>query len=351
MMVGRSNAALRTHSRSRGHTGVRLCCGDYADRDDDRGTRSGAPRSVPPWCCYAVAVDSAAVSGRVKDELKRVGDLLPQGIQRRVVALASRPEGVKERTILGRSLRVQGANHAEADYDDAWLLGLLSEADGFVDVGCNVGFFSIASCILRPTATVLAIDGNPDCAAVTAANLVRNGFGDRSRAVSAFVSDSERSVEFHAVGLGAAGSGVAGLSSTAEAIGSSMVVQAETLDAIVERTSFVPDLVKVDVEGAEREVLGGATRTVVEHRPRLMVEMHSGGDLTMERNAADVLAWCELHGYDAWYLSAGERLDDAGTIAHRGRCHLLLQPSNDPFPKIIKGVPQSAPIETVLERL
>ena len=79
--------------------------------------------------------------------------------------------------------------------------------------------------------------------------------------------------------------------------------------------------------------------------------MHSCGDRTWERNAAGVLAWGELHGYGDWYLSAGERLDDAGTIEHRGRCHLLLQPSNDPFPKIIKGVPQSAPIETVLERL
>lgn len=281
----------------------------------------------------------------------RAFDRLPNAARRRLVSIRSRGEGVRTRTILDRSLRVEGANHTETDYDDAWLIGLLSEADGFVDIGCNVGFFSLASCVLRPGAKVLAVDGNPDCAAVTAANLVRNGFGDRSQVVSAFVSDAESEVEFHVVGLGAAGSGVAGLSTTAEAAGRSMTVRAQTLDSIVDRTAFVPDLVKIDVEGAEREVLAGANATVARHRPRFLVEMHSSSDLTMERNTTDVLTWCEQRGYSAWYLKDGTRLKDAGTVAHRGRCHLLLQPSEDPMPSIIDGIPQGAPIEMVMDRI
>lgn len=261
------------------------------------------------------------------------------------------PERIQERTILGQPLRVQGGNHGEADYDDAWLIALLSESDGFVDVGCNVGFFSLAACVLRPTAQVLAIDGNPECAAVTAANLVRNGFGDRTRALSAFVSDSEASVQFHAVGLGAAGSGVAGLSHTAEWLGEAITVRSETLDSIVERTRFVPDLVKVDVEGAEREVLAGAGSVVEEHSPRFMVEMHSGGDLTMEQNTTDVLAWCARHGYDAWYLKAAERLSGPEQVAGHGRCHLLLQRRGEAYPPILEGIAQGATIESVLTRL
>lgn len=282
---------------------------------------------------------------------KAVVDRLPAGARRRLVSWRGRSRGVQDREILGRRLRVEGANHGEPDYDDAWLVGLLAESDGFVDIGCNVGFFSLASCVLRPTSAVLAIDANPECAAVTAANLVRNGFGERSRAVSMFVSASEGTVEFATVGLGAAGSAIEGLSPTAEAVGSSVSVRSDTLDAIIDQTGFVPDLVKIDVEGAERDVLAGATRTVAEHHPRFMVEMHSGGDLTMEKNTADVLAWCAEQGYDAWYLASGELLTSADPVVQRGRCHLLLQRSGEPFPEIIGGIPQGAPIDTALDRL
>lgn len=226
----------------------------------------------------------------------------------------------------------------------------MSESDGFVDVGCNVGFFSLASCILRPTSNVLAIDGNPECAAVTAANLVRNGFGERARAISAFVSDSQGDVKFQAVGTGAAGSAVAGLSPTAEWLGETITVRTQTLDTIIERTGISPDLIKVDVEGAEREVLSGATRTVEEHHPRFMVEMHSGGALTMEKNVADVLAWCENHGYDAWYLKDAERLTSPAPVAQRGRCHLLLQRTGEPYPSVLEGIEQGAPIDSALKR-
>jgi len=231
------------------------------------------------------------------------------------------------------------------------LIGLISEADGFIDLGCNVGFFSLACCVLRPESRVLAVDANPDCAAATAANLVRNGFGERSQAVSTFVSDERSEVRFNTVGLGAAGSGVEGLSHTAEEFGVATVAQADTLDAIVARTGFVADLIKVDVEGAEREVLAGAVQTVLASSPRLLVEMHSGGSLTMEGNVKDILTWCDANDYAAWYLAEGERLTDPARVAHRGRCHLLLQPKDHPIPPIIEGIPQSAPISSVLERI
>jgi FkbM family methyltransferase len=47
-----------------------------------------------------------------------------------------------------------------------------------------------------------------------------------------------------------------------------------TLDFV--RAAFgVPELVKVDVEGHETEVLSGAVETMREHRPTLMIEVHS----------------------------------------------------------------------------
>jgi FkbM family methyltransferase len=49
------------------------------------------------------------------------------------------------------------------------------------------------------------------------------------------------------------------------------------------------DLVKIDVEGAELEVLEGARRVLSEFRPSLFVECH--------RILSDVVGWLQTHGY------------------------------------------------------
>jgi FkbM family methyltransferase len=47
-----------------------------------------------------------------------------------------------------------------------------------------------------------------------------------------------------------------------------------TVDALVERLSLAPGLLKVDVEGAESFVLDGARKTLASHRPIVVVELH-----------------------------------------------------------------------------
>ena len=62
-------------------------------------------------------------------------------------------------------------------------------------------------------------------------------------------------------------------------------------DAAYERY-FVPDFVKIDVEGSELKVLRGAARLLSERRPHLVVETHSAD---LERACAESLG---EHGYE-----------------------------------------------------
>ena len=64
----------------------------------------------------------------------------------------------------------------------------------------------------------------------------------------------------------------------------------------------------------------------------------------MVDNAERVLDWCRRFSYSAWYLRDHARLDQATTLADRGRCHLLLQPADWPYPDWLQGIPQSAPL-------
>lgn len=52
-------------------------------------------------------------------------------------------------------------------------------------------------------------------------------------------------------------------------------VQVQTLDNFITETGVVPDIIKVDIEGAEYWFLEGAQKALREYRPYLFIELHS----------------------------------------------------------------------------
>ena len=67
------------------------------------------------------------------------------------------------------------------------------------------------------------------------------------------------------------------------------------LDTFTEKHSFNPQLIKIDVEGAEFLVLEGARRCIERHRPTLVIEIHPDehGRFDTER----LHAYLEEYGY------------------------------------------------------
>ncbi len=62
----------------------------------------------------------------------------------------------------------------------------------------------------------------------------------------------------------------------------------------------------------------------------------------MSENAGRIILWCKELNYTAWYLKEKVALISPDHIAHRGRCHLLLQPSDWDFPEFLKDIEQGA---------
>ena len=249
-----------------------------------------------------------------------------------------------EQDLLGTKLRVRnGTLRDEVDKDDAWLVACACRAHSVVDVGANLG--QAALLILRSASVdqIILVDANKSALSIAAENLIHNGFSHMARFVCGFASSADgEAVEFWASGVAAAGSRYRGHSHTAARLGASYRVPTLTLDSICEADRMIPDLVKVDTEGAEHEVLLGSSRIAAHQKTRFFVEMHSPPELPMVENAARVLTWCETVGYHAWYLADKIRLATPSQIQHRGRCHLLLQPASWDFPSWLSTIPQSA---------
>ena len=83
----------------------------------------------------------------------------------------------------------------------------------------------------------------------------------------------------------------------------SLSVPVLSLDRYLEKTGLRPNLVKIDVEGAELAVLRGARRMLLESRPVVLVEIHDGGT----QHRAEVLQLLQACGYAVNELGARER--------------------------------------------
>ncbi len=154
----------------------------------------------------------------------------------------------------------------------------LSDGAVFYDVGSHTGFFTaIAARIVGPRGFCYAFDPVPDNVDATRAQIEVNDLGncevvgagvcDRNDKIEFIQSDSYSTVQMVELGRLSAGK--------------KFVVPTVTLDSFV-ANHRPPDVVKIDVEGAEVHVLEGAKGLLgSEHAPCLIIELH-GDELACE---------------------------------------------------------------------
>lgn len=141
----------------------------------------------------------------------------------------------------------------------------LRPGDTFFDVGANTGFFTLlgARCV-GPTGTVVAVEPLPRNADCLERHVALNGLANVV-VVRKAVSDFEGSGTFSEEGW----------STGRLSPGARSTVEVTTLDGLAQELGVEPHVVKVDVEGAEIDLLRGARRLLEEVRPILFMAVHS----------------------------------------------------------------------------
>ena len=138
-----------------------------------------------------------------------------------------------------------------------------------IDVGCNIGFFSIDCAMnLCSLGRVIAIEASPRIVPFVEANIARSGLSNVDLVHCAAGSSSGGEVNFYEAPAERFGMG-----SRAPQFGSQPIqVPVRSLDDIaLELGCGVPDLVKIDVEGYELQVLEGAQKLLTSSSPPLVV--------------------------------------------------------------------------------
>jgi FkbM family methyltransferase len=187
----------------------------------------------------------------------------------------------------------------------------LSEGDVFVDVGANLGYYSLmASRIVGKTGAVVAIEASPRIFARLQANLDANRSAN-VRAVNVAVSAEAGSVTVYSGP--AQNSGATSILKKWRNGESEAVVAALPLDQIlteIERKKIA--LIKIDVEGAEMPIMSQLLSSI-ECYPRgtaIIVECNAGdGEMALNTIFSEFIAkgfnaYGIINQYDAaWYLN------------------------------------------------
>lgn len=244
----------------------------------------------------------------------------------------------KEYRVINRTIR------KHSDKDDAWLFALAGHHSHIIDVGSNIGQAAMLMLYHDTIERILVIDPNREALMHAAENLIMNEHSHKAIFINSFVSDIDDDyIEFFTVGTGAAGSKYASHAHTASNTNSSVQVRTKKLDTIVEMVNITPDLIKVDVEGAEVEVLKGASSLSARFKPKFFVEVHSTEGLSIVNNTREILDWCSSNNYVGYYLKTMTDLN-MENIKNRGRYHALLVHNDDELPPYLKSISEGDPI-------
>lgn len=166
------------------------------------------------------------------------------------------------------------------------------KAGTILDVGSFSGVYSLAAAAKNPKARIHAVEAARRTYGRLLVNLQVNGLSNRVTCSNVAISSGEGFETFLRYrGENILGIGDSFISKNREVQGSEERVRTISLDQLCTDQGLEPDLIKLDVEGAECLALDGMTRILKQDRPHILIEVtpDTAGP------AADALI---RHGYD-----------------------------------------------------
>ena len=184
-----------------------------------------------------------------------------------------------------------------------WLANELSAGDVMMDLGANIGDYTeLAAALVGSRGHVYAFEPAPENAAqlrrrfegTPHVSVVEAAVGAHS-GVAEFFLDRRNNTR-HSLARGNVGKS-----------GPTITVPLVALDDYHRKVPRV-DVIKMDVQGAESEVIRGASQLLRKHKPRLVLELWPYGLRNLGADAGLVIEQLEALGYRVFRLSAKGRL-------------------------------------------
>jgi FkbM family methyltransferase len=168
-----------------------------------------------------------------------------------------------------------------------WLIGTLRAGDVAVDVGANIGFYTVHfAARVGPSGHVHAFECNPELVPLLCDSVEINNLQDRCTIHAVAVSDRVGDVTFGAPSKHLGGGSLVGTGLRNDSF-TQITVPATTLDATFTDLEPRVRLLHIDVESAEPLVIAGG-RAFIERQPEMIVVLEVLGESFRRRRDASL---------------------------------------------------------------
>jgi FkbM family methyltransferase len=183
-----------------------------------------------------------------------------------------------------------------------------------IDVGANVGFFSVRFAQwVGSSGEVIAIEPEDKNYNNLIAALKHRDLSERVHAIKAVAASKSGTMFLEVNSLHPADHKLS-------REGKGIVVDAVTLDELVIlKDVSVLSLIKIDVQGAEMLVLQGASCILKETSPALFIELHEDGLAKFGTSTLEILNYLSAYGYEPYWLVRSGQHRKTGPLEIRER--------------------------------
>jgi FkbM family methyltransferase len=178
----------------------------------------------------------------------------------------------------------------------------LSSAENFLDLGANVGFYSMFAVTLNPKIRVVAFEPNPEVRQRLLGNLLINGFFTQVSVLPFGVSKNTGMAEFFVPPKSGTGAGSLRNLHPEEGESNKFQVELHTIDEIFPTGSRI-DVIKMDIEGSEYQAILGGEKLIASQQPVIVIELLRKWMAPFGSHPQDVFVKLNLLGYQCFGIN------------------------------------------------
>ena len=196
-------------------------------------------------------------------------------------------------------------NIGEYEMDDSELIhSLVRDGDTFIDVGANIGWYSIGIPKVKNNVKMYSFEPMPKTYKQFMENIKLNDMEDKINTYHYGLSNKDGEVEFYYFPNNSGNSSMAKMN---DGISEKMVLKVEMLDTFIKNNKIDKvDFLKCDVEGAELLVFEGGIETIKKDKPIIFAEMLRKWSAKYDYHPNVIIKMFEEIGYQCYVLVDGK---------------------------------------------
>ncbi len=161
-----------------------------------------------------------------------------------------------------------------------------------IDIGSHIGFFTCIAGVLS-NANVTGYEIDVRVSKISKKNIQLNNL-KKTQIQNIAIGDSNKSITIKTPNTISPALSISEKGDT--------VVQMKSLDSIYKNKKQKPDLVKIDVEGAEMQVLKGMNDILEKAKPTLFLELHPHNWKSFKTNSYEIIAYLQKYKYETYKI-------------------------------------------------